>query len=486
MVDLWLMQSQKYIDVALDEGFRKFTWSVADLLSTAREMFSWVRTHTAGYGPVRVMMIDHAGAAEYNTFKGYEKPEAVYPTWAPDEGWDSLEWLMQNCVGSDLMICTDQSVNVQMRPVYGQAHRVVIHRLPPGGWERKEFYLQLREVQLKYPEVQLFVSGGDSFSDIFGFGFWGVDYRPHELTGTGASANRVALPSGKQLRAEYIHDPRYEDWFELVGMAQWEIQDFEDRIRMCLRSADWARKNFQSVTPFITRSPSGRGGPNTVFMPDVFTEVSDRDFVLPAARRRVMRNIGMKADEYDRFTCDTCILQNACTLYREGSVCTVKGSDAVALADAFGSRNADVIMGGLSKLLQRNAERLEDAIAAEDASGELDPEVTKLSKVVFDQGTKLVKLIDPSKAGGPKVQVNVGVGAGGSANVGISGSDPKQLMATVVAELEAAGVKREDIDSSMVKGVLRNMANVPMAQAISTAKVNHEISSAKTIEGSAS
>lgn len=486
MVDLWLMQSQRYIDVALEEGFRKFTWHAARLLTSKHELFSWVRAHSSAYGPVRVMIIDHSGAPEYSTFAGYEKPMAVYPTWSPDEGWDSLEWLMQNDVGQDKDLCGNTSIQVQMRPVYGQKHRVVVHRIPPSGQERQDFMLQMREVQLRYPDVELFVSGANRFSDLFGIGLKAVDYYPHALSPTGAAAHRTILPTGKQLIKDITYDRRYQDWFTLIGLAQEDILDVNDQVRVCLRAAAWAKRNFQSVTPFVVQPM--RGGRNTVFRPSEFRMVSDKDFILPAARRRVMRNIGFSTDELDQYTCDTCIVHNACTLYREGSVCIVKGSDAVALADAFGSRSADVIMTGLSKLLEKNAERLENALVNEEAAGELDPEVTKLSKTVFDQGVKLVKLIDPSKAGGTKVQVNVGVGAGGQANVGIASSDPKQLMATIVAELEAAGIPRDKIDSNMVKGVLRNMANVPQQQAISTAVASQQALKApllnqKTIEG---
>lgn len=489
MVDLWLMQSQRYIDVALEEGFRKFTWHAARLLTSKHEMFSWVRAHSSAYGPVQVMIIDHSGAAEYSTFAGYDKPLAVYPTWSPDEGWDALEWLMENHVGLDKKLCTDAGIHMQMRPVYGQKHRVVVHRIPPSGQERQDFMLQMREVQLKYPDVELFVSGANRFSDLFGIGLKAVDYYPHALSPTGAAKDRTILPTGKQLVGHITYDKRYKDWFTLIGLAQEDIHNLDDQVRVCLRAAAWARRNFQSVTPFVIQNT--KAGRNTVFRPTEFRMISDKDFILPAARRRLMRNIGFQTGELDQFTCDTCIVHNACTLYREGSVCTVKGSDAVALADAFGSRSADVIMTGLSNLLHRNAERLEDAMAEEKASGELDPEVTKLSKMVFDQGTKLVKLIDPSKAGGPKVQVNVGVAAGGQANVGISGADPKQLVATLVAELEAAGIPREKIDGNMIKGVLRNMANVPKQQAISTAVAAQQISvpvqstRPKTIEGTA-
>lgn len=483
MVDLWLMQSQRYIDEALDEGFRQFTWHVAALIVSRYELFSWVRAHSAAYGPIKVMLIDHSGAAEYSTFAGYEQPLAVYPTWAPDEGMDNLELLMKKNVAEDQALCTNSGISVQMRPVYGQKHRVVVHRLPSPGHERQLFMLQMRQIQLRYPRAELFISGCTRFSDLFGLGFKAVDYIPAAITPAGLSNERVVLPTGKLLITHTIHDPRYNDWFDLIGMPQYDVLLHEDRIRFCLRAAKWASRNFDRVTPFVKRTTRG-GGNNTVFMNAELFEASDRNFVLPAARRKMMRNLGLKPEDYDKFTCNNCILHNACSLYREDSVCTVKGSDAVALADAFGSRNVEVLKYGLSELLKKNAERLEDAMAAEE-DGKLDPDVTSLSKTVFDQGVKLVKLIDPSLAGGAKIQVNVGVGAVGSAQVGISDMNPSQMMSGIVAELEAAGIPREDIDSAMVKGVLRNMAQTDQRQAISTAVTKHQSTQRKTIEGSA-
>lgn len=485
-VDLWIAQSQNYIDIALEMGFRKFTWGVGPLIKSRLEMFSWVRAHSAAYGPVTMMLIDHAGAAEYSSYGRYEKPLAVYPTWAPDENWEDLLDLIENPVGERPDVCSDGRVPSNMRPVFGQKHRVVIHYLMDAGPARHQFLLEMRDLQLQYPEVELFISGAQKFSDLFGLGFKAVDYRPHELTPSGQSTDRVVLPTGRVVAYHNKFDLRYKDWFDLIGEDQTYFIDKKARIRACLTSVKWASMHFDSVTPFVAAGGRGiMGSKNTVFMPSEFFKVSDKDFILPAARRKAMRNLGLKVDEYDQFSCDTCILHNACTLYRQGSVCTVKGSEGMALADAFGSRNADVIMNGLSQLLQRNAERLEDSMAKEEADGELDPEVTKLSKTVFDQGVKLVKLIDPSKAGGAKVQVNVGVGQGGQANVGISGSSPKELMATVVAELEAAGIPRDEIDSTMVKGVLRNMAQVGQPQAVSTAVTKHKMLKPKMIEGTA-
>lgn len=482
MVDLWIMQSPRYIDIALEEGLRQFTINTGHMMNSYVEELSWLRAHTAAYGPVKLMIIDHAGAAEYSTFGNYTKPLAVYPTWSADEPWRNLIWLLENPPGDNPDFTNDPNIRPEHRPVSGQKHRVVVHHIPSPGAERQLFMLKMRELQLKYTDAEIFIDGAKRFNDLFGIGLKAVNFWPEAVTIKGQFCNRVVLPTGKLLIEERMWDKRYEDWFHLIGFDQSDVVLPDDMIRFCIRAAMWANKNFDSIKPFV-RPSLKNGGNNTVFMEAELITTPETHFVLPAARRTLMRNIGMQATDADRFTCDGCILQNACTLYRQGSVCTLKGSEAVALADAFGSRNVDVLIGGLSKLLEKNAERLDDAMATEANSDEgLDPEVTKLTKTVFDQATKLVKLIDPSLNGGPKVQVNVGVAAGGHAQV--STNDPKQLMATVVAELERAGIPRDAIDGDMIKGVLRNMAQVGQQQAVSTAKVQHEIAS-RTIEGGA-
>ena len=127
----------------------------------------------------------------------------------------------------------------------------------------------------------------------------------------------------------------------------------------------------------------------------------------------------------------------------------------MGLAGEFSTRNVDRIIGALGKIVEKQAERLERAAAAEEMSGETDPEVTKMYKTVFDQGTKLAKLIDP-KLNGSAVNVNVGVN--GNAAVQVQASDPRQMVAAVVAELESAGIPRDQITSNMIKGMLASMS----------------------------
>lgn len=484
MVDLWIMQPQKFLDIALEEGFRKFCFPVYKIVRNGYDILAQVRAGTAAYGPVDVMMIDDSGAAEYNTFSSYLQPRAVYPTWSPmKDEWEQLIWLLENPVGQNETFCNDPGIASEMRPVWGQDHKVVVYSLMKTGQERADFILRLHQLQLDYPEATIMLVDCSRFSDLFGLSFKQVSYLPMALSVHGLATGQIHLPSGRLVKQEKIHDRRYKDWFHLVGMDQLDVLDIEDQIRFCLRSARWASLNFSRVTPFVASRPTSSSGKITVFVPNEFHKVSEANFILPAARRKLMRNLGIHATDLDKFRCDTCILHNACTLYREGSVCTVEGSDTVALADSFGTRNAQAIINGLTEIVKRNAERLEDAMTAEEKAADgLDPEVTKLTKTVFDQGVKLAKLIDPALAGGPKVQVNVGVAGG--AQVAVSGSDPKQLMATVVAELESAGIPRDKIDGDMIKGVLRNMAQSGQQQAVSTAAAKYQMqSSQKAIEG---
>lgn len=484
MTDLWLRQPKGYIIPALDEGYTKFTYHVAALLQSRLEILSWLRAASMGYGTdIKLMLIDHSGAPEYSIFSNYTTPEAVYPTWEPEEPLENLIWLIENPVGESKEFCFDDSVQKDLRPVYGQKHRIVIHRVNNSGVTLDHQLQMLADLQARYPDVELFISGPKAFSNLFGLGFKAVDWMPSNITETGAIYQRVMLPSGKALTDEGIYDIRYKDWFELIGFNQASVISKEDLVRFTLRAGAWAARNYNLTRAFVYHKRK-----REPLDPGLF-QVTDREFVLPAARRRLMRNIGLPHTEFDKFMCDTCILHNACTLYREGSVCVVKGSETVGLADNFGTRNAESIITGLGKLLQKQAERLEDAQAREDDSGELDPEVTKLYNSVFANGVKLAKLLDPSLTSA-KVQVNVGVGIGGQA-AAVAASDPKQLVASIVAALEAEGIPREQITSDMVRGVLTSMANNGQQRAISAAVITNQdmkakvANAARTIEGSA-
>jgi hypothetical protein len=103
----------------------------------------------------------------------------------------------------------------------------------------------------------------------------------------------------------------------------------------------------------------------------------------------------------------------------------------------------------------------------EESYGELDPEVTKIAALLFKGGRDLARLVDPALRVGPTtaIQINNGVGPGGGGGAAAIAS-PQQVIAGIVTELEARGVRREDITPEMIQGLLTEMAGQPATKAI--------------------
>lgn len=455
MFDLWFRQPRVYMPHALEAGASNFTWHLASALSKKYDVLSWFRNAVIGYPECRMMIVDYSGAAEYTQYSPYEIPLAVYPTWSADEDFNELIHLVENPVSENPEFTDNEAIARDMRPVRGQKHRVVLHHLGEAGAQRDGLILRIRDLQQLHPECEIFISQQIMFSTLFGLGFKAGDVIPASVMEAGGITEAVNLPTGKRLGAPNIWDSRYSDWFELLGWRQRDLYDKHQMTRYNIEALMWAARNYDKAIPFVREGATARGRKQVIRSPE-FLITSDKDFVLPAGRRILMRNLGLD-EELDKLACDTCMLHNACTLSREGAVCAVKGSDGMELSKHFGTRNAQAIIDGLDKLLKKQVERLENAQTAEEVSGDPDPDLTKQYNSVFANATKLAKLIDPSLAGGAKVQVNVGVN--GNAAVAVASADPKQLVASVVAELEASGIPRADITPEMIKGVLTGMAS---------------------------
>ena len=174
---------------------------------------------------------------------------------------------------------------------------------------------------------------------------------------------------------------------------------------------------------------------------------ADESFREVTNNRIFLRN-NLKVQGGDKFHCDTCTLALNCKLYRKGAVCAVPGSEGIELSRYFDTRNSDTILDGLGKLMAMQADRIKDAIDDEKETGKKDKEINKDLKNLFDQGTKLAKLVDPSLRGTSQtnVQVNLGAGTNGAPS-------PRQLIAEAVKELELRGVPRENITPEMIQGM---------------------------------
>lgn len=390
--------------------------------------------------PWRVLMVGEQGTAEY-TSESPSEPVGVYPTWdASVEQLDLLEEMMQYPLGDDADACNDPTLADDQRPVAGQEHRVVAINIPDVGRPvGRALVRKLKELQEDYPECRLHIHGLYSWRVSFGLGFGAADVDPR----TNAGKGKVTLPSGKEMIAEKtVNVPQ---WVTLLGMKPVDLtREPRNRCIYNIKSAIWAADNFMDNVAFASRpAPAGTPAP-------VDTTTKTVKPVETAAKKPW--SSPMVAQPNDKINCDTCSLQDKCKYYRQGSVCSVPGSEPAELAKHFKTRDADQIIDGLGTLLALQARRLDRGVADENMYGELDPEVTKIANQLFTNGVKLAKLVDPSLNGGPSVQVNVGGAAA------VQASTPNQVLGAIVRELETRGVPRDKITPTMVEGMLGELA----------------------------
>lgn len=397
-------------------------------------------THADLYFPpevdFRLLLVGEQGAAELHRGETLDRPRAVYPVWEYGQEWDILEDIMANPVGENEHICSDTTVQPDERPVLGQEHRIVIIRPPTSGsGPGRKFFTDLRNLQLEYPECIVHVHGVYSYRIAFGLGFASADVEPRLLAKNG----KVALPTGKEML--YEQTMRCSQWVTLLGFNVSDLKNPRNRCMYNIKSALWAAEHFTELVKFKSR---GRGKADTTTPGSIVPLASPNTSVT-----------GGNAKQGDKYLCDTCSLQNSCKYYRAGSVCTVPGSEPSRLASQFNTRDADTILGGLGALLASQANRLERGMEEEIDYGELDPEVTRIAGLLLKGGKDLAKLLNPALRAGPSTAIQINTG-GAAASIGAA--SPNQVVASMVAELEARGIKRADITPAMIEGLLAEMA----------------------------
>lgn len=390
------------------------------------------------------MLVGDQGTTEY-TNDSPDKPVGVYPTWdATEESMILLEEMMQYPIGDDADACNDPEIPLDIRPVPNQEHRVVITNIPNmvklGG---RTLVRKIMELQEEYPECTVHLHGLYSWRASFGMGFGSTDIDPR----TNAGKGKVYLPTGKEMIAEKtVSVPQ---WITLLGMNPIDLtREPRNRCIYNIKSALWAGENFMTNVAFASKATAAQPAPDTTSPTATPIETSSKK---PFSKPVV-------AKPTDKINCDSCSLQNSCKYYRQGSVCSVPGSEPAELAKQFKTRDADTILDGLGTLLALQARRLDKGVAEEQMYGELDPEVTKIANQLFTNGAKLAKLIDPSRFSGPGVQVNV---SGGSA--AIQTATPNQLIGSIVRELEMRGIPRNEITPVMVQNLIAEMGGAQQA-----------------------
>lgn len=473
MTDLWFRNTQSCLSVCAEEGVNRLTWTRQHLSRLHSDGILFVRQFYMST-PIRpkILIIGVQGSAEYSIFDRFDQPQAVYPSWSgKGDDLDDLYRMIENPVGENERMCTDPRVPTSLRPVLGQKHRIVLHNSPNNqSSSGKQFWLHMSQIQIDYPQVELFVNGSQSFSTLFGLRFKAGDLGLCDL---GDTNKNFVLPNGMTVKLDKgeVHKLlQWEDWIKVMGFTINQIVTNQmERYRFRIRAARWAATHWADNYRFHST------GKNAA--PDY--EASDSTYKPPQSRAIVMRRKFTTVDA-DKMLCNRCRIAPGCKLYRQDSICGLKDSRVGDLAKFFQSRNADLIVQGLANITQLQARRLENSIEAEASAGEVDPEVTKQMNSLFANGVKLAKLVDPDLNGGPKVQVNVGVN-GGNAQV-VTSVNPKELMADIVHSLEMQGIKRERITAEMLEGVLKSMAlDGDKVRAIEATSVSHEAASSKKL-----
>lgn len=442
--EVWFRNPDNYIRELVECGEYKIAWDRGYLVKKRIDPEKHASLYFGQTYPYRLLLVGEQGTAELDSTHGVNNPKAVYPTWAYGEDAALLEEIIARPVGEDVKCCLDTSVPPDQRPVFGQEHRVVVIEPPnAASGPGRKFLRYLKELQEDYPDCIIHVHGLYGWRPAFGLGFRAADVEPR----TAAQKGRVHLPSGKEEKFEQV--VKHPQWVTALGFKPVDLSVPRVRCMYNIKSAVWAGANYEKLNRFPVRS-SASTVPNA--------ELPDSQRVAHEVKSPFIGKMPEQRDG-DMFHCNTCSLQDKCRYFREGAVCSVPGADPTDLSKYFKTRDSEMIIDGLGTLMAAQTRRLEAGMAMEEDFGELDPEVTKIMNSLFDHGVKLAKLINPALN---RPGVNINVGAGGAAAVGFS--SPQQLIGAAVRELEARGIRREDITPQMIEGLLTQMAQPAAAQ----------------------
>lgn len=429
---VWIRNPEFCIKEVIEVGNIKVAWDRGYLVKRGLDPLDFAHTYIGRSLPFRTVLIGEQGTAELDYEHPLTRPLAVYPTWDfENDHPDLLEEYMARPVGLSEALCKDASVPTDQRPVLGQEHRVVVVRPPelrsPKGRSFLRFLMSLIE---DYSECILHMHGFWSYRSAFGYGFPAADIEPRVI----AANKKVSLPNGREVPFEKAQE--MPQWVKVVGMKPSDLDVPRNRCMFNIRAALWAAEHFGDNFNFRVR-----GG----YTPDLDAPLADAG-VPEAAKSRA---VAIPAAAGDKIACDSCSLARTCKYFRDGSVCSLPGSESAPLARLFKTRDSDRIIDGLGELLSINADRLNDGRSNEELDGEINADVSNLVNQMFKQGVTLAKLLNPSlRSVSPAAAAAAGAAAGAVAALGAA--SPNALMAAIVAKLEAKGYTREEITSDLV------------------------------------
>lgn len=337
------------------------------------------------------------------------------------------------------------------RPVSGQPHRIFIEDVKISQRKKR---LKLTEIQRAFPEVELFIMPtiGANMNLLFGCGFTAgcIDM----MGMRSINQNSIFLPNGRCVKWENI--PLYKDEINYFGFDATEVQDADFGMMFCIASYRYAAHHWDDPTGmFANRTINGGDYYNPTMYAGALSYKNAKHF---------------KPEEVkptDKLLCDSCSLWRKCPVYRTEEVCALPGSETGKLAKLALSRNADDVVEMLASIVSKQAERVEQKIDDEKfLEAGFDKNIDKMLNNVFKNGVQLAKLRDPSLGRAPLVQINAGPQTQQAA---VAAADPRALASQVISEIEATGVKREDITEEMIEQHLQGLS--PKAKQLESAEV---------------
>lgn len=428
----------------LDAGEYEVSWNGPDIFKKKLDVQSFMRTNFAGT-PWRQMFVSGHSAWDQDYTCDRNQVLGVYPMFDADKHpLSDLKDYLDNPWGERQDL--PDELDWFERPVHGQIHRVVIRNLRALHLSDQKRIRKLRDIQLAYPEVEFFVHYSNNYNILFGSSFGGGDFNPRYAS----IGNRIILPGGK-----YVTDLDQPEVKALGFIPEDLGSSIVERTLFNITSARYAAHHWENPTGLAKNKPRDRSPRVDYKSPTMFAHMPNSQIKSGFPAHLVKPT--------DKIACDHCSLWRMCTSYRKASVCNMPGTESKKLSDMALSRDAGVITDMLASIVAKQADRAEKALTDEQftaATDGLDPQVDKMLNSLFKNGVQLAKLRDPS-LGKPLVTINNNTLNAGGAAAAVGGSDPRSLVASVVAQIEAKGIDRSEITPEMVEQAMKENVQEP-------------------------
>lgn len=445
---LYYRNPYNYIRELIECAEFSFAWDAALLYKRNIDPFAFNRQWLNSTQQWRMLVVDDFETALYINSN---RPTAVVPTWSAENDPNSmLKAYIDKPWGENPDYYNDTRLPLKNRPVKGQPHIVVITDIPNVSMALgKSVMKYLRDIQDDNPQVILHIHALYSFSSMFGKPIRSTDY---DARGD-AVGGSVKMGTGRVLKTRYEMN-MFAGEVRTVGFTANDLEIPRNRCMFNIRSARWASQHFNMTTARQVNKIKNQR----------------IDITSPEAKwaQPIVGNLlrAARVAYGDQIICNNCSLASKCSIYREGSICTVPAAeDGKRLAELFQTRNSDDIIIGLGAVLAHQSERAEtvierekrlnETLEAEGKPAEIDPAVDRMLNSIFRNATSLAKLVNPALNGGVKVSVQVGEAA-----KAVEAATPKQFAQKMVEKMLDAGWERHNITEAAMRGFIANQAAI--------------------------